>query len=113
MLINNKDNGIYCLIQSSKLFDTRHEPDHFILYKINSPNKLYMLPCSVLRMVGDGKISRISASNQCELNLWVKAQDDATNMRMHSILRKALHEDVKMNQWEFHKALSFFRLITV
>ena len=26
---------------------------------------------------------------------------------------KVLNEDVKMNQWQFHNALAFFRLITV
>ena len=27
--------------------------------------------------------------------------------------RKAFFEDVKMNQWKFHNALTFFSLITV
>ena len=27
--------------------------------------------------------------------------------------QKALHEDVKINQWKLHNALAFFRLITV
>ena len=34
-------------------------------------------------------------------------------VKLFNISRKALYEDLKMNQWKFHNALTSFRLITV